>query len=65
MEIKIISLISLMAFTSCTWCAVPLYPFEEDRALINGANPAATVELSETYVIFGKKYTKLFVSHRD
>lgn len=61
-----ITLINLMAFICCAWCAVPLYQFGTgvgDRRLVNSADPAVTITLQETYVFYGEEYTHVCVSH--
>ena len=67
MQVKVFSIVSLMALISCSWCAVTLYSSGVkvgDRALKDGANPAAYLELGGSYTIFGKKISRIYVSHK-
>ena len=63
-----ITLLNLMAFICCAWCAVPLYPYGPgagDSRLINSADPAATIILRESYMFFGEDYTHVCVSYNN
>lgn len=66
MQAKFFFIVSLMALISCSWCAVTLYSFGPkvgDRTLLCGANPAEYVKLKESYTIYGKSFTHIYVSH--
>lgn len=65
MQSKLLSLVSLIALISSTWCAASLYSFGTnvgDKALLSGANPAANIKLRERYAILGENFTQVFVS---
>ena len=70
MQAKLLSIISLMALISCSWChpGVTLYSFDTnvgDTPLRSGANPAAYIQLKKSYPIFGRTFTKIYVSHKN
>lgn len=66
MQSKIcLTLTNLMILISCAWCSVPLYPYgpgTEDKSLVNSADPAVTLTLSESCMFFGEEYTHICVS---
>lgn len=68
MQAKFLSIVSLMAFISCSWCGVTPYSFGTnvgDTPLRSGANPAAYIQLKKSYPIFGRPFTKIYVSHKN
>lgn len=71
MQAKLLSIVSLMAFISCSRCGdnVILYSFGPnvgDSSLKGGANPGAYIQLKEKYPIFGEPdFDKIYVSHKN
>ena len=69
MQANLLSIVSLMAFfISCSRCGDILYSFGPnvgDSSLKSGINPGAYIELKESYPVFGRQFTKIYVSHKN
>ena len=70
MQANLLSIVSLMVFISCSRCGdnVILYSFGPnvgDSSLKSGINPGAIIELKESYPVFGRQFTKIYVSHKN
>ena len=71
MQANLLSIVSLMAFISCSRCGdvddllYPCGPNVGDSSLGIGINPGAYIELKESYPVFGRQFTKIYVSHKN
>lgn len=70
MQANLLSIVSLMAFISCSRCGdnVRLYSFGPkvgDLSLKSGINPGAIIDLKESYPVFGRQFAKIYVSHKN